>query len=217
MSARYRRDWSTTELTADLVGRLLADRWLAVTEVQLERGQRADVLAMRRKFDPSPMLIFEIKTSRADLFTDLRREKWRGYLRSGAVAFAFHKALADPSEIPAEAGVYVRNQQGWSWARAPRWAQAPLPSDWLHRRMSMTVSDQQAARIDALYRPRVAISAWTKATTERQKRAQELARVAFDIEFARSTAANLEDRKNQLTAEIISLEMQLEDMREQPA
>lgn len=189
-----KHEWSTRELTADLLGRLLADRWLAVVEVQIgHMGQRADVLAMRRKFDGSPMLIFEIKTSRADLLQDLRREKWRGYLSAGAVAFAFPQDLADPKEIPAEAGVYLRVGQGWSWKRSPKWARAPKPSDYLFRRLAMTVSDQVENRAKAHFRPRAA-DLYHVAARARTEIGRRLATIANDIDGWERMLADLKAR-----------------------
>ena len=141
------KTWTTAALTDDLIKYLWRDRWLAVREVQLTpMGQRADVLAMRRKFNDSPFFIFEIKTQRSDLLADLRSQKWRGYLEHGAVAFAFPLGLAEAKEIPAEAGVYIRGRWSWGWYRAARRFNAPRPSDYLHRRLSMTLADQVEAR-----------------------------------------------------------------------
>lgn len=183
MSDLFARTWTTAELTADLAGKLRTDAFLVVAEVVLRETtlQRADLLAMRRKLAHGPMLIIEIKTSRADLLGDLKREKWRGYLDDGAVAFAFPAGLATAAEIPTEAGVIVRIGQGWSWKRAPRWAAAPLPTSYLYRRMALSASDQSAARVDAALRPRSA-EMWHAARKKRQENGRMLADIAEDVD-----------------------------------
>jgi hypothetical protein len=200
--------WSTEKLTADLLARLRADMYLAVAEVTLrdQTGQRADVLAMRRKLRNGPMLIFEIKTSRSDLLGDLRREKWRGYLDDGAVAFAFPSLLADPSEIPKEAGVYMRISQGWRWARAPKWAEAPLPTPYLFRRMALSAADQYGERARAQMSPRPA-SLWAAARGERQKQGRLLAQIAQDVQTWTQMVENEKEKYDRQ----LSIRRRLED------
>ena len=193
------RKWTTAEITEDLAGKLRADQFLVAREATLraDTGQRADLLAMRRKLSRSPMLIFEIKTSRADFTGDLKREKWRGYLASGAVAFAIPAGLAELSEIPPEAGLIVRIAQGWSWRRAPKWADAPMPTDYLYRRMALTASDQSAARADAALRPKAA-SLWLAQKTARTEQGRMLAAIAADVETWRKIAEEEKEKWRRL-------------------
>lgn len=150
--------WTTAALTADLAARMAADRWLVAREAtvveptygssaehyrQTARGGRADLLCMRRKLDEQPMLIIEVKVSNADLMADLRAEKWRTYLKAGAVAFAMPAVLAaDPLRIPLEAGLIARIARGWRWIREPNFKAAPMPTPYLYRRMALTATDQ---------------------------------------------------------------------------
>ncbi len=175
--------WTTGTLTRDLATKLRLDGYLVVAEATLrpQTGQRADLLAMRRKLSHSPMLIVEIKTGRGDLLADIKRNKWRGYLADGAVVFAFPKGLAEPAEIPTEAGVMVRTVHGWTWKRAPRWSQAPMPSNYLYRRMALTVSDQSAAAVRTQMTPKAA-SLWHAARQARQAQGRRLATIAQDVE-----------------------------------
>lgn len=178
------RTWTTSELTADLEHRLRAHQWLVVREVTLRPTtlQRADLLAMRRKLSEQPALIVELKTSRADLLADLRAQKWRGYLADGAVAFAFPAGLAEPREIPAEAGVLVRIAQGWSWRRGIKWEQAPRPTSYLYRRLALSAWDQSAARLREDLTPRAA-DLWTVAQRARSAQGRRLAMIAKDIDL----------------------------------
>lgn len=208
------REWSTAALTADLAAKLRLDQYLVVAEATLRSttNQRADLLAMRRKLADSPMMIVEIKTARADLVADLWTEKWRGYLLDGAVVFAFPVGLADPKEIPNEAGVIVRVGQGWSWKRAPRWAAAPLPTPYLYRRMALTVSDQSASRARSLMMPR-SHDLWHAARKERLGNGRRLAEIAQDVDVWRSIVEKdraefvlLSDAKRKLQDDIYELE-----------
>jgi hypothetical protein len=208
------REWTTAALTADLADKLRADLFLVVAEVKLrdDTAQRADLLAMRRKMTHGPMLIVEIKTSRNDLLNDLRKEKWRGYLNDGAVTFAFPAGLADPSEIPTEAGVIIRIAQGWSWRRSPRWTSAPLPSPYLYRRMALSASDQSAERVRAQMTPRAA-DLWSVARQKRQENGRRLAEIASDVDAWRTIVQEEQAKfyrlisiKERLEAELTKLE-----------
>lgn len=197
-----RREWTTDALTADLAGKLRADRYLAAAEVMLDPHslQRADLLAMPRRLEHGPMLIVEVKTSRADLLGDLRREKWRGYLRHGAVAFAFPAGLADPAEIPKEAGLLVRIDQGWSWKRSARLREAPKASDYLYRRMCLSAWDQSASLTEARLRPKAA-KVWLDAKEQRKRKAAEWAQIGLDLENYRRWAAEAREECNRLQKE----------------
>ena len=137
---------TTQELTADLARRLSGNPqpWLVAREATVSERPlaRADLLCMRRKLSEQPMLICEVKVSRADLLSDLRCGKWRNYTAVAALAFAMPAGLAEPYEIPAEAGLILRVARGWRWERMPLFAKAPSPSPYLYRRMALTASDQ---------------------------------------------------------------------------
>ncbi len=122
--------------------------------------------------------------------------------------------LAEPEEIPADAGCFIRVGQGWSWKRSPQYHRAPLPSDWLHRRMAMSVSDQVARRVEARHRPRGAVNPWTKAKNERQEQARSLARMAWDRESYEDVIAELREEETQLRALIARLRVRAEDEAE---
>lgn len=207
------QEWTTAALTEDLMGKLRADLFLVAREATLRAstGQRADVLAMRRKLANGPMLIFEIKTSRGDLLGDLKREKWRGYLADGAVAFAFPAGLADPREIPPEAGVIVRIAQGWSWKRAPRWSDAPLPTPYLLRRMALTASDQAGARARQELAPKAA-DLWRVQRAARTDLGRRLARIAHDIDLWEGILASTKAQVDEVSEQRRGLESKVADL-----
>lgn len=184
------RKWTTAEITADLETKLRNDQFLVAREAVLrpDTMQRADLLAMRRKLAPLPMVIFEIKVSRSDFSQDIRSGKWRGYLADGAVVFAVPAGLVELQEVPPEAGLIVRIAQGWSWRRSPR-KDAPKPSDYLLRRMALTASDQAAERAAAAHRPRSA-SLYAMAKKARTEQARQVAKIAQDVDLWRRIVAD---------------------------
>ena len=117
--------WTAGTLSHDLCQTLAARGWITVREIALDDRltHRGDVVAMLVSGRRNRVDVYELKVARSDLLGDLRREKWRAYLEHGAVWFAFPQGLADPREIPIEAGVIVRRADGWRQVRAPR----PLP------------------------------------------------------------------------------------------
>ena len=107
--------WTAGTLASDLCQTLGARGWITVREIALDDRltHRGDVVAMLVSGRRNRVDVYELKVARSDLLGDLRREKWRAYLRHGAVWFAFPAGLADPREIPIEAGVIVRRADGW--------------------------------------------------------------------------------------------------------
>jgi hypothetical protein len=56
----------------------------------------------------------EIKVSRADFLSDIRSQKWRQYMIfSSRVFFAAPKGLINPTELPAETGLWERDADKW--------------------------------------------------------------------------------------------------------
>lgn len=176
--------WETGALTADLMHKLRADRWIAVAEVVVQENgnQRADVLAMVCSSSRPRHAIFEIKTARSDLLRDLKAEKWRGYLEAGPVVFAFPEHLARVDEIPKDAGVIVRIAQGWSWRRSPGWSKAAQASPYLLRRLVMSAADQYAAKARRELTGRGGGNIWSLDRTARSETGRKLAKIAQNLE-----------------------------------
>lgn len=82
----------------------------------LTRGtQLADVVDVRPSYTRFCIAIYEIKVSRADFLSDIRSDKWRGYLNHcHRFYFAVPSGLVKKSEIPDEAGLMVRGPRGWT-------------------------------------------------------------------------------------------------------
>ena len=217
--------WTTGALTADLAARLRSDGLLVVAEVTLRdlTGQRADLLAMPRRLHHGPMLIFVIKVSRADLLADLRAAKWRGYLADGAVAFAIPAGLADPKEIPTEAGLIILHGDVWRWKRGPRWRGAPLPTNYLYRRMALSAADQYGAMVRQQMTPRSA-DLWQAARGQRQVNGRRLAVLAAELDVyeqmlrtQKEKWSALEDQALKLRSEVSELELQAHRLRREVA
>lgn len=77
--------------------------------------QIADVINIRPSYTRFTVDIFEVKRSRADFLSDIRKEKWRGYLKHcNRFYFAVESGVAKKEDIPKEAGLIVRGDKGWS-------------------------------------------------------------------------------------------------------
>ena len=169
--------WTAGTLAADLCQTLGARGWITVREIALDDRltHRGDVVAMLASGRINRVDVYELKVSRSDLLGDLRRDKWRAYLKHGAVWFAFPQGLADPREIPLEAGVIVRRADGWRQVRAPR----PFvgePSVSLMRRLVMAVRSQAVDPVG----PRDP-SLWAASRRARTENARLVLKVASDV------------------------------------
>ena len=169
--------WTAGTLAADLCQTLAARGWITVREIALDDRltHRGDVVAMLASGRINRVDVYELKVARSDLLGDLRRDKWRAYLKHGAVWFAFPQGLADPREIPIEAGVIVRRADGWRQVRAPRPFLGP-PAVSLMRRLVMAVRSQAGAPIG----PRDP-GLWAASRRARTENARLVLKVASDI------------------------------------
>lgn len=202
---------TTSELTASLCRALESQHWITVREIAIDDDldRRCDVVAMLCSGRVTRVDLFEVKISRSDLLADLRREKWRNYLRAGRLWFAMPAKLADPREIPPEAGLMVQQANGWRRVRHPK-AGAVEPSLTLMRRLVMAVRSQQQAQAG----PRKA-DLYEVARRARTEQARLVAEVARDVEQYRRWAANAKEdwlqmsrKRDELMSEIRSLKMQ---------
>jgi len=70
--------------------------------------QIADVLNIRPSYTQFCIDIFEVKVSRNDFLSDIKSDKWRGYLKfCNRFYFAVKKGIANKNEIPREAGLHT--------------------------------------------------------------------------------------------------------------
>lgn len=122
MSAPAARVWKHDELLADLAQHLERPDRMLWTDLQLGPvgSMRPDVYAIDRSFaNPSPTA-YEVKVSRADFLADVTAGKWIAYLsQAEAVYFAVPLGMVKRSEVPQNAGLYVRSETGWAALRRP--------------------------------------------------------------------------------------------------
>ena len=171
--------WTAGTLSADLCQTLGARGWITVREIALDDrlAHRGDVVAMLASGRINRVDIYELKVARSDLLGDLRREKWRAYLKHGPVWFAFPQGLADPREIPIEAGVIVRRPDGWRQVRAPG-PFAGGPSVSLMRRLVMAVRSQAISPLSMRK-----ASLWEAQRRARTENARLVMKVACDVQL----------------------------------
>lgn len=76
--------------------------------------QIADVIKILPSYTRFIIDIFEIKKSRSDFLSDIRREKWKGYLQyCNRFYFACESGLCKKEEIPDGVGLYIKGNKGW--------------------------------------------------------------------------------------------------------
>ncbi len=118
-------------LMGDLARHLRESGWLAFTEIQIpgtegdmrSRGTgQVDVVAvMPRHYARKDLRAYEVKVDRSDFQRDVGLDKWRRYRDVfHRVFFAVPKGLVTKAEVPDEAGLIVRGDNGWSVAKAAR-------------------------------------------------------------------------------------------------
>lgn len=202
--------WTAAALATDLCQTLGARGWITVREIALDDRltHRGDVVAMLVSGRRNRVDVYELKVARSDLLGDLRREKWRAYLEHGATWFAFPAGLADPREIPIEAGVIVRRADGWRQVRAPR----PFlrePSVSLMRRLVMAVRSQTAA---AKIEPRSS-SLWEAERRARTENARLVLKVAGDVQCWTKLAEQKYREYEEVQRQLHELDLKLRDLR----
>jgi len=110
------KSWRHNELAEDLAN-IKGTNFLDVPlgSVWLERPQRADVVEVKPSYTRFCVSIYEIKVSRADFHSDIRTEKWKGYLEHcHRFYFTLPSGLVKKREVPEGAGLIVRGETGWS-------------------------------------------------------------------------------------------------------
>lgn len=202
--------WTAGTLATDLCQTLAARGWITVREIALDDRltHRGDVVAMLASGRINRVDVYELKVARSDLLGDLRRDKWRAYLKHGAVWFAFPQGLADPREIPIEAGVIVRRADGWRQVRAPRPFPGP-PSVSLMRRLVMAVRSQPSpARLELRK-----ASLWEAQRRARTENARLVLKVAADIQLWTEMAERKHKEMMDLDRQLRALDAKLRDLK----
>lgn len=118
-----------TLLQGDLARHLRETGWLTFTEIEIPGTQgdswasgRVDVVAIKpHHYAQRDLRAYECKSSRADFMRDVGADKWRRYLLVfPRVYFAVPSGLVTKAEVPAEAGLIVRGEKGWTTVKAAR-------------------------------------------------------------------------------------------------
>lgn len=87
--------------------------------IAIGEPQRADVVKIHPSYTKFSVSIYEIKVSRSDFLSDIRKEKWRGYLpHCNRFYFAVAEGVATKQDIPEEAGLMIRGAKGWTTVKA---------------------------------------------------------------------------------------------------
>ena len=122
-----------TELQTDLARHLRSVGWLTFTEIEVPGTEgdsyasgRVDVVAVKpHRYAQRDLRAYECKSSRRDFLHDVGADKWRRYLLVfPRVYFAVPSGLVKKAEVPEEAGLIVRGENGWSTVKA---AQGHIP------------------------------------------------------------------------------------------
>ncbi len=118
-----------SELQTDLARHLRSSGWLTFTEIEVPGTEgdsyasgRVDVVAVKpHRYAQRDLRAYECKSTRQDFMRDVGTEKWRRYLLVfPRVYFAVPSGLIKKAEVPDEAGLIVRGENGWTTVKAAR-------------------------------------------------------------------------------------------------
>ena len=129
-------EWKHNELAEDLSFNIGKTPYLDVTlgssMLNNHKVQRADVLSVKPSYRRFCISIYEIKISRSDFLSDIRSEKWKGYLEHcHRFYFATPEGMVDKSEIPDPAGLLLRSPKGWCVVKIPKVLDTKVPRETL--------------------------------------------------------------------------------------
>ncbi len=119
----------STELQLDLASHLRSVGWLTFTEIAIPGTEgdsyasgRVDVVAVKpHVYAQRDLRAYECKSSRRDFLYDVGTDKWRRYsLVFPRVYFAVPSGLIKKAEVPEEAGLIVRGENGWTTVKAAK-------------------------------------------------------------------------------------------------
>lgn len=94
--------------------------------------QRADLIKIHESYNKFSLSIYEVKHSRNDFLSDIRTEKWKGYLKyCHRFYFAIESGIAKIEEIPEEAGLIIRGKNGWRVLKQAQVQEIEIPKETL--------------------------------------------------------------------------------------
>lgn len=101
---------------------------------------RPDVLTINKSYNRWNPTVFEIKVSRADFLSDVKSGKWAKYFDAASrVSFAVPAGLVKKTEIPEKAGLIVRHDKVWRYAKKPTVEPLDNFDRWLWMALLMTL------------------------------------------------------------------------------
>lgn len=112
------------ELQLDLAEYLRACDFLTFTEIQVPgcEGGRIDVAAIKpHLYSTKDLRAYEVKVTRQCFMQDVGNNKWHKYLNVfNRVYFAVPEGIVKKEDVPKDAGLIVRNDNGWHVVKAAR-------------------------------------------------------------------------------------------------
>lgn len=88
---------------------------------------RPDVYTIEKSFAAPNPITYEVKVSRSDFLSDIKKGKWQGYLAfSYGVVFAAPKGLIKRTEVPEQCGLVQFNGEFWTTSKRPTIVPRPL-------------------------------------------------------------------------------------------
>jgi|GEM_PF-1154623 len=117
--------WKHDDLAVDLHSYLSGNARERMCWLDMQLGPagspRPDVYAIEKSYSRFVATAFECKVSRSDFLADVTTGKWQSYFAySGAIVFAAPDGLLKASDIPVAAGLIVRKDAVWRYAKKPR-------------------------------------------------------------------------------------------------
>ncbi len=117
------KKWGHDELASDLANHFRNDNERVVWEdMQLgpSGSPRPDVYVIPKtyyKFNPAA---YEVKISRSDFLSDIKSGKWQSYYQyAKTITFAVPDGLVKKTEVPEAAGLILRKDKVWRYAKKP--------------------------------------------------------------------------------------------------
>ena len=115
-------DWKHNELLNDLADHCRSQGKIVFRDQNIGPAgmPRPDVLAINKSYNRWNPTVFEVKVSRSDFLSDVKSGKWAKYFDAASrVSFAVPAGLVKKTEIPAKAGLIVRHDKVWRYAKKP--------------------------------------------------------------------------------------------------
>lgn len=89
--------------------------------VWLGSSGQADVVTVKPSYTRFNLDIYEVKVSRSDFLSDIKKGKYKRYLpHCNRLYFAVLDGVADKTEIPEDIGLIKRTEKGWSTIKAAK-------------------------------------------------------------------------------------------------